>query len=123
MSANKRGILVKIFDSPLKPPNLEGAKIKKGKGRGGNILGLLPSNIFNHARGGTHFPSPSLPFPQTKQAVWFEGRGGKGREGREWKGDEGFNITLFGLIIIKEGNGREGESLMIICLVKEGREG
>ena len=55
--------------------------------------------------------------------VWFEGREGKGREGREWKGEGWFNITLFGLIRIKEGNGREGEGLMIICLVKEGRGG
>ena len=55
--------------------------------------------------------------------VWFEGREGKGREGREWKRDERFNITLFGLIRMREGNGREGESLMIICLVKEGTGG
>ena len=52
--------------------------------------------------------------------VWFEGRGGEGREGREWKGDGGFNSTLFGLIKRREGNGREGDGLMIICLVKEG---
>ena len=54
--------------------------------------------------------------------VWFEGRGGKGREGRVWKGDGGFNSTLFVLVKRREGNGREREGLMIICLVKEGRE-
>ena len=67
---------------PPNPPNLEGAKIKGGKGRGGNILGSLPSNFSIHARGGAHFPSPSLPFPQTKQAlraclVLGKGSGGK----------------------------------------------
>ena len=56
--------------------------------------------------------------------VWFdfEGREGKGREGREWKGWGRFNITLFGLIRRREENGRKGESLIILCLVKEGRE-
>ena len=61
--------LVLNFGLPPKLPNLEGAKIREWKGRGGNILGSLPSNFLNHARGGTHFPSPPLPFPQTKQAL------------------------------------------------------
>ena len=47
----------------------------------------------------------------------------EGREGREWKGEGGYNIILFGLIKRREGNEREGESLMMICLVKEGRGG
>ena len=61
--------LVLNFGLPPKPPNLEGAKIREVKGREGNILDSLPSNFSNHARGGAHFPSPSLPFPQTKQAL------------------------------------------------------
>ena len=50
-----------------------------------------------------------------------KGREGKGRGREGWRGRGGFNITLFGLIKMREGNGREEEGLMIICLVKEGR--
>ena len=60
--------------------------------------------------------SQCLQFTQEIKGL-FGLREGKGRGGRE-----GFNISLFGLIRIKEGNGREGKNLMIICLVKEGRE-
>ena len=49
-------------------------------------------------------------------SFWFEGREGRAEEGREE-----FNITSFGLIKRREGNGREREGLMIICLVKERR--
>ena len=58
--------LVLNFGLPPKPPNLEGTKIREVKGKGGNILGSLPSNFSNYARGGAHFPFPPLPFPQTK---------------------------------------------------------
>ena len=64
-----RGNLVTYFGLPPKPPNLEGTKIRGWKEREGNILSSLPSNFLNHARGGAHFPSPPLPFPQTKQAL------------------------------------------------------
>ena len=57
------GNLVKSFGSPPNPPNLEGSKIEGLKGRGGNILGPLPSNFSNQTKEG------SLPFPQTKQAL------------------------------------------------------
>ena len=59
------GNLVTYFWPPSKTPNLEGTKIRGVKGRGGNILGSLPSNFLNHARGGAHFPSPPLPSNQT----------------------------------------------------------
>ena len=72
--------LVLNFGLLSKPPNLEGAKIREWKGRGGNILRSLPSNFSNHARGGAHFPSPSLPFPQTKQALRVCLVRGEGRE-------------------------------------------
>ena len=67
--------------------------------------------------------SSSYSTSKPKGPVWFEGREGKGRGGREWKGGGGFNVTLFGLIRKKEWNGRGGENFMIICLVKEGRGG
>ena len=56
-----RDKLVLHFGLPPKPPNLEGAKIREEKGRRGNILGSLPSNFLNHARGEAHFPFPPLP--------------------------------------------------------------
>ena len=53
--------------------------------------------------------------------VWFEGREGKGREGREEEGGERLNITLFGLMRMREGNGREGEgSMTFVWLRREG---
>ena len=119
------------FLSPQKNPTF-GSEERESQVSDKDKIFYLPSPpLFSTKQGILLFipplPSPPLQNPQPNRAlgtVWFEVTGGEGRRGREGNGREReFNITLFGLIRRKEWNRREGESLMIICLVKEGRRG